>query len=267
MITIITTCKNRLPHLKQTLPLMLSQSFREVIVVDYGCEQGTADWVSKRFPEARVIEVNDDPGFCAARARNIGAKHAQNDFLLFIDADTLLNVDLGKWLKANLQPGCYYVSKDCDVLPDLWGFLICDRNSFNSIHGYDEAYREWGGEDVDLEERLKPLGLKMLSVPRGWLTPIPHGDDLRQLDKNDLPNSDVRNQMATLNKCYRLIKSDIQKVLRQEIDLDMRKTIRKVLFEERTRALSEGRRDISLTIDVPSEFRQIQRKLVYNIHI
>jgi glycosyltransferase involved in cell wall biosynthesis len=36
MMTLITTCKNRLAHLKETLPLMMTQSFSEVIVVDYG---------------------------------------------------------------------------------------------------------------------------------------------------------------------------------------------------------------------------------------
>ncbi len=40
--SIITTCKGRLEHLKQTLPAMLAQKDSEVIVVDYSCPHGTA---------------------------------------------------------------------------------------------------------------------------------------------------------------------------------------------------------------------------------
>ena len=63
MLSLITTCKNRLPHLKQTLPLMLQQPRAEVIVVDYGCEQGTSAWVKEHYPAAKLVQVNDDPIF------------------------------------------------------------------------------------------------------------------------------------------------------------------------------------------------------------
>jgi hypothetical protein len=49
MLSLITTCKNRLPHLKQTLPLMLQQPRAEV-VDDYGYDQGTASWVREQHP-------------------------------------------------------------------------------------------------------------------------------------------------------------------------------------------------------------------------
>ena len=90
MLSLITTCKNRLAHLKQTLPLMLQQSFSEVIVVDYGCEQGTAAWVKENYPKAKVVQVSDDPVFSLAIARNAGAKNASHEFLGFIDADVVI---------------------------------------------------------------------------------------------------------------------------------------------------------------------------------
>ena len=74
MLSLITTCKNRLPHLKQTLPLMLRQPRAEVIVVDYGCEQGTAAWVQEHHPAAKLVQVNDDPVFCAAQSEKQGCK-------------------------------------------------------------------------------------------------------------------------------------------------------------------------------------------------
>ena len=45
--SIITTCKGRLHHLRRTLPCMLAQGCDfayEVVVVDFGCPQGTFDF-------------------------------------------------------------------------------------------------------------------------------------------------------------------------------------------------------------------------------
>ncbi len=267
MLSLITTCKNRLDHLRQTLPSMVRQSFSEVIVVDYGCEQGTAGWVSVNFPGVKLIRVEDDPQFCLARARNIGARHALNDILTFIDADTILNIDLGLWLKDHMHPGQFFVSKDRGVHPDLWGFVVCGKKVFDQVGGYDEAYREWGGEDFDLYERLELLGLKPASVPGESLTPIKHGDGLRQLKTNDLVNFESRNQFVMFNRFYRLVKTDVQHMLQREIDLETRTTLRRRLFEEQTRAMSEGKREIKITIDVPSKHKFVQRQIVYNVEL
>lgn len=267
MLTLVTTCKNRLPHLQQTLPAMLRQSYSDVIVVDYGCEQGTAEWVSKNHPDARVIKVDDDPNFCAARARNIGARHALSDYLLFIDADTILKIDVGLWLKENVQPNWYYISGDRQFHYDLWGFVICDRNAFNLIEGYDEAFREWGGEDKDLYLRLKLLGRKEGAIPGRSLTPIAHADDMRQLTNNPLVNFAKRQQHIAFNKWYRLIKLDAQRLMQQSLDLETRMSIRRTLFSAQTKATSEGGSKIRMTISLPTGHDQVEREMVYKIRL
>lgn len=266
MLTIITTCKNRLSHLQQTLPAMLKQSFSKVIVVDYGCEQGTADWVEKNHPAAKVIKVSDDPNFCAARARNIGASHAESDFLLFIDADTILNVDVGQWLASHVQPETYYVSADRAIHPDLWGFVICDRKSFQAIEGYDEAFNEWGGEDKDLYNRLEVIGQKPGNLPQSLLIPIQHGDEIRQLSNNPLINFDTQNRHILLNRTYRTIKLDLQKILQKNLDITMRKSIRTFLFNGLAQAIEEGKKEMELSLTLPPR-TGLQRKLTYIIQI
>jgi glycosyltransferase involved in cell wall biosynthesis len=74
---IVTTCKSRLDHLKQSLPNMISQGAHEVIVVDYDCPEGTAAWVEKHHPGVRVVRATDPIGFCLSRARNLGIAAAQ----------------------------------------------------------------------------------------------------------------------------------------------------------------------------------------------
>lgn len=91
LVSVIITCINRLEHLKQTLPKLSIQKFIEIIVVDYGCLQGTRDWVKQDFPNVKLVFVDDDPIFSLSRARNIGAAYSQAEYLMFSDADILID--------------------------------------------------------------------------------------------------------------------------------------------------------------------------------
>jgi len=206
MLSLITTCKNRLPHLKQTLPLMLKQPRAEVIVVDYGCEQGTAAWVKENHPAAKLVQVSDDPVFCVARARNMGAKIASHETLCFVDADVLMHLEFCKWLEFNQNPNWFYVYPAHKEY-ELFGFVIVAREHFSKVGGYDEAIEGWGGEDKDLYERLARVGLSKSLVPEGSLSPISHGDELRQLDK-DAGGFGGKWETIAMKELYRAIKRD-----------------------------------------------------------
>ena len=249
MLSLITTCKNRLPHLKQTLPLMLQQPCSEVIVVDYGCEQGTAAWVKEHHPAAKVVQVDDDPVFCAARARNIGAKNASHELLCFVDADVLLHLELGKWLVLNPSPNGFYLYPE-QTARELVGFLIVAREHFFKVGGYDEAIRGWGGEDTDLYERLDRTGLSRFSVPKESISPISHGDELRQLDKNA---NGVGSKLEALSvyELYSAIKRDSWQLTGREIELEKRKELLQFIRMKRKDALLEGQNIFEISISVP----------------
>ena len=55
--SLIVTCKGRLMHLRQTLPLFCALPDTEVILVDYGCPDGSGVWAAANFPAARVVRV------------------------------------------------------------------------------------------------------------------------------------------------------------------------------------------------------------------
>lgn len=249
MLSLITTCKNRLPHLKQTLPLMLQQPRAEVIVVDYGCEQGTAAWVKEHHPAAKVVQVDDDPVFCAARARNIGAKNASHELLCFVDADVLLHLELGKWLVLNPSPNGFYLYPE-QTARELVGFLIVAREHFFKVGGYDEAIRGWGGEDTDLYERLDRTGLSRFSVPKESISPVSHGDELRQLDKNA---NGVGSKLEALSiyELYSAIKRDSWQLTGREIELEKRKELLQFIRMKRKDALLEGQNIFEISINVP----------------
>lgn len=67
----------------------------EVIIADDASTDGTATVLTERFPEVRVVSTGTPSG--PSVARNLGAREARGDLLLFLDADG--EVDAG-WLGA-----------------------------------------------------------------------------------------------------------------------------------------------------------------------
>jgi glycosyltransferase involved in cell wall biosynthesis len=199
-IAFVTTCKGRLHHLEQTLPRMLAEHPSQVIVVDYGCPHGAGNWTERNFPEATVVRVADDPEFSAPRARNLGAQAARADWLVFIDADVLIEPGWLSWMSDNLEQGFFYRASPVGKSRDLetYGTVICARADFERAGGYDEAFRGWGGDDDDFYLALKRRGVAERNYPHAYVTAIRHGDDERA-GWGDMRD---RNQAHAVHQCY-----------------------------------------------------------------
>lgn len=176
-LSIVTTCKSRLQHLQQTLPLMLAHPDVEVIVVDYGCPQGTASWTKQHHPEVKVVAVHDDPHFNHARARNLGFAAAKNEYVAFVDADVKLMPGWWAWWRA-LRPSARTVYRRAPDEADkgTWGSFIAHRSDLSQVEGYDELFKGWGGEDDDLYQRLESVGCLIDFFPAETMASISHDD-------------------------------------------------------------------------------------------
>ena len=91
---IIPTC-NRVETLPRALDSVLAQtlSVDEVIVVDDGSTDGTADLFRASYPQVRLMQ---QPNRGVSAARNHGIRKATGDWIAFLDSDD-------RWLPAKLE--------------------------------------------------------------------------------------------------------------------------------------------------------------------
>jgi glycosyltransferase involved in cell wall biosynthesis len=180
---------------------MAEQRPDELIVVDYGCPDGTGDWVEANVPQARVVRASQpDGGFNISRARNLGAAAASSEWLFFVDADILVKPGLGDALRRGLQPGSFYqpAAQASNSGSQIYGSFACTAADFARIHGYDEVIEGWGREDKDLYLRLQLAGVTKAFYSSGLLGVIKHGDGERHV----LPGMNDRWQNEAVNAAY-----------------------------------------------------------------
>ncbi|MDX1512642.1 MAG: glycosyltransferase [Gammaproteobacteria bacterium] len=143
---------------------------REIIVVDNASSDDTAE--RARALGARVVH---EPRRQISRARNAGARVAQGEWLLFIDADSWPDAELiGDLLQVMSDPGVagggtvmrmeplplsmrFLVG--CWNLCSRWlrwaagAFIFCRRDAFEAVNGFDTAL--YCGEEINFSGKLK----------------------------------------------------------------------------------------------------------------
>lgn len=144
----------------------------EVVVCDNNSSDGTAD--AARKAGARVVF---EPHNQIARARNTGARAATGEWLIFLDADTLLPPDLAREVAELIRRGraggggarVRFDARNLRWGPALvlgvWNlvsrlgrlaagsFIFCRRADWEAVGGFDERF--YAAEELDFSRRLK----------------------------------------------------------------------------------------------------------------
>ena len=166
-ISVVAYCKGRLEHLKHSLPMWMKQEFKpvEIIVVDYGCPDGTAAWVEENFPSVRVIRVTEGADtWNPSRARNVGCITAAGDYLAISDADFMPPPDYLSRMKDKIDAGNNLVNLAAYNWPGLIGqpavngTCVVSSSLYREVRGYDESIERYGYEDIEFYERCKVAG-------------------------------------------------------------------------------------------------------------
>ena len=180
LLSVIIPAFNEERYLPETLSriveaIALCRCRVELVVVDNGSADLTAA-VAERFG-ATVVR---DPVHNVAHVRNVGARSAHGDVLVFIDADVVVPREfLDKVAEAMSDPACLGGSPDVvhrvnstllRVYFRAWRWIglqlglaqgaaqFCRASAFGALNGYDEA--QFMGEDVDFYYRLRRLARK-----------------------------------------------------------------------------------------------------------
>lgn len=179
----------------EALTLQIDPPNFEVIVVANCCTDDTVtvarDFGSKL--DLTVIEANDVAS--AAYARNVGADHARGKYLLFCDADDVVQAE---WVRGMVEPLVAgradfvggWIELDRKNLPNWifqlhYAWLKEDRllhreplpwtisaclgvtvEAFRSIGGFDTDFVACGGEEIHLQRQMLRRGFRVGEAPR-----------------------------------------------------------------------------------------------------
>src|SRR5687767_2411684 len=91
-ISVVVVTWNGLHHLRRFATAIEAQSsVHELVVVDNGSLDGTADWVRASLPHARLIALPSNLGF--AGGNNVGLRATSGDLLVLLNNDTVPQPD------------------------------------------------------------------------------------------------------------------------------------------------------------------------------
>ena len=111
--SVIIATYNRGPDIEPTLLSVLEQTTPadEIIVVDDGSTDNTADWIQAHFSQVRLVKK---PNGGTSSARNFGARQAKNGVLVFLDHDDVLYPHALATLRELLKTFPEAVAAHCD---------------------------------------------------------------------------------------------------------------------------------------------------------
>ncbi|MCL4517127.1 MAG: glycosyltransferase [Firmicutes bacterium] len=192
LASVIIPTFNRRVILEKSLKSLFRQTCPparyEIIVIDDGSTDQTRQMVEALQPPCR-LEYRHQEHAGPASARNAGVSLANADLLIFIDSDIVVAPEfVEEHLEAHQAPGVIahgpvIHTTDLDHPTDArmkiadisraffaTGNVSIEKARLLEAGLFDEDFREYGWEDLELGYRLRRLGLKAVPCPgaRGY---------------------------------------------------------------------------------------------------
>ena len=198
-LSVVIPTYNRLPILRQCLQALEAQRLEppleryEVVVVDDGSTDATVSWLEQACAAGELRHprlIRQEHGG-PALGRNRGVEAARGDVIVFIDSDLVVGPDFllsharaleEDWRRAGNRLSFTYgaVINTADFqnptgerhkLRDLsWAYfatgnVAIERVLLERAGLFDPAFHLYGWEDLELGERLRALGVRLVRCP------------------------------------------------------------------------------------------------------
>ena len=195
----------------------------EIVVVDNGSTDGSAEFVKERFPSVRVLALKENLGF--GGGSNAGIAAARNAVVVLLNSDMRVNRDFlapllegfqdervfavscqiffsdpakrreetgltqGWWENGGLRVAHREDASVAEAFPCFYGgggSCAFDRAKFLELGGFDELLRPFYLEDTDLGYMAWKRGWKVLYEPRSVVFHEHRGTIGKRFRENDI---------------------------------------------------------------------------------
>jgi len=162
----------------------------EIIIVDDGSTDGTTEWIKENQINLPHVVLYEQEHGGPALGRNLGVLKSTGDVIIFIDSD-LVVVDnfiihhvnkLNKyWIKKNKKCFTYGsvintsnfqnpLSEDSKITDISFAYFATGNVAISKallldVGLFDTSFSLYGWEDLELGERLKKIGVKLIKCP------------------------------------------------------------------------------------------------------
>ena len=154
LISLCVPCMDRLHDLRRTLPRMMTaaeaSSPVEIAILDYNSSDGLEAYVSQFGKAITYTRYTGRNYYHIAHAWNLAVKCSGGEYIALMGADALLAEDYVSVLRLLINDGATWIRGR-----HYKGILCIKHSEFTAAGGYDEQFEFYGGEDKELEARLK----------------------------------------------------------------------------------------------------------------
>ena len=93
LVSVVIITWNRKDDVLESVQSIYKQNYQnvEVVVVDNGSTDGTADALAQVFPAVKIVTLNRNTG--VSEGRNLGVAAATGEVIFFLDSDASLGHD------------------------------------------------------------------------------------------------------------------------------------------------------------------------------
>ncbi|MFC4323473.1 glycosyltransferase family 2 protein [Litchfieldia salsa] len=275
VVSIIFPVKNEGQHIQNTIEsakTVKSEYPFEMIVVNDASTDKCCDFLtSLQDPQVKLVQTE---GLGAAMARNIGADHAEGDYLIFCDAHLFFE---DYWMEKLVEPiksgiadatnpgigdvkhpgNVGYGYSWLNTLEPRWntgktklfpsphlagGCLAISKKTFFDVNGFETGFKVWGREDEELSLKLWLFGYRCYVQPSVKVLHVFRADSPPfKITWDDLNFNLMRMAYSHFNeeriqKCKELIKySNVDQIIKTVLETDV--------MEQRKLYLSKRKHD------------------------